>query len=962
MFWIWKDRVIELEKKIATSEQDIRSATSQAQLFFNHGKHYARQLNDFFAPSLLLNAQETEAFLSEEFIPCVRGWEENHWKPWQPGEALLENVIRIGEYTESRGDRSNAFKIPHYAPFIGSSTTLIIISDDNTADQAIGLLQSLAIRTATTLPHQSQYTLIDPVGSGAAFPMQRYLPFVRETGDDIRRDLDQVSKDIQRIIATYLDAGSDSFELLDPDVRINQRLEIILAANFPKRYDRRAIEALQNIGNTGPKAGKYLILHYNQSQDLPRDMSMRDFENAVYIDLTNGYGKNQSNACKLSFRPDIAPSPSLQKEIFDKLGKAKPPQRNLDWDKNCGIPESEWWTKTSAKIIETPIGGYGSSELLKIWFGENGDKRVCAHGMMGAMTGAGKSTLYHVLIMGLATRYSPEEIKFYLIDGKQGVEFQPYRDLPHAEVVSLHSPPELSRSVLAELLVEMEYRYTLFSEPDIRVQDLAGYYEKKQPRGKLPRILLLVDEYQELFEGDQDGIASSYLLKLSQQGRAAGIHMLLASQKFGAAGMLNRDAIFGNFHLLMAMQMRHDDIQSLTGFGRRGKQYIMTCDLPGKIVVNDDLGNDGSNKLGKVAFLSSNDRDKLIQKLNCKAHEQFSADELPLRAVLDGKEQPNIVENPHFRKLLENSNWLTAQEWQAKARQAVHLGGLGVTDWFSADRPRVMWLGQEFSVRGQALIVMRRRMAENAVIIGSENTARYGMLAGILSSLAISNSPIDSKFYIFDRSMSETQWCKTLHSISDSVLRPSGFSVEFTRNSKDVSPLIESLITEIERRTNLEDDERIAEPSIFVVMTELDQVDDIRRQNDSYGMVDSPLGEKFRRLYVDGSRLGLHLILSFSGLRAMLNVIDDRRDLINFRHRVGLQMSEDESFTFVRNRLASRLQLDGNKPISALYLDVESDRTVRFKPYSTESIIPLDEQLTEISSVLNQWRKTNEHE
>jgi DNA segregation ATPase FtsK/SpoIIIE, S-DNA-T family len=177
-----------------------------------------------------------------------------------------------------------------------------------------------------------------------------------------------------------------------------------------------------------------------------------------------------------------------------------------------------------------------------------------------------------------------------------------------------------------------------------------------------------------------------------------------------------------------------------------------------------------------------------------------------------------------------------------------------------------------------------------------------------------------------------------------------------------VSLLIESLITEIERRTNLEDDERIAEPSIFVVMTELDQVDDIRRQNDSYGMVDSPLGEKFRRLYVDGSRLGLHLILSFSGLRAMLNVIDDRRDLINFRHRVGLQMSEDESFTFVRNRLASRLQLDGNKPISALYLDVESDRTVRFKPYSTESIIPLDEQLAEISSVLNQWRKTNEYE
>jgi len=312
-------------------------------------------------------------------------------------------VIRLGEYTESRSDRLTSFNIQHYVPFIGSNSTLIIVSDDNTAVQAIALLQSLAVRTALMLPHQARYTLIDPVGSGAAFPMQRYLPFVRETGDDIRRDLDQVSRDIQRIIATYLDAESDSFELLPEDIRVNERLEFILAANFPKRYDRRAIEALQSIGNTGPKAGKYLIIHYNQSQELPRDMSMRDFENAVTVDLTNGYGRTQSTACQLRFTPDAAPSANLQKELFDKLSKAKPPQRNLDWDKTVGISEENWWANTSAEIIETPIGGYGSSELLKVWFGENNEKRVCAHGMIGAMTGAGKSTLYYVLIIGWLT-------------------------------------------------------------------------------------------------------------------------------------------------------------------------------------------------------------------------------------------------------------------------------------------------------------------------------------------------------------------------------------------------------------------------------------------------------------------------------------------------------------------------------------------------------------------------------
>ena len=448
------------------------------------------------------------------------------------------------------------------------------------------------------------------------------------------------------------------------------------------------------------------------------------------------------------------------------------------------------------------------------------------------------------------------------------------------------------------------------------------------------------------------------MLKLSQQGRAAGIHMLLGSQGFSAVGMLNSAAIFQNVHLMMAMRMRPDDIQSLTSFGRRGKQLIMTCDLPGKIVVNDQLGDDNANKLGKVAFLKSDERDQLVQELHQKAHTEFSPDDLPLRTVLDGKEQPNIIENPQLRNLLEHSAWLTPQEWQIKARQSKQEGGLDVSDWFSAERPRAIWLGQEFSVRGQAMIVLRRRIAENVVLVGSERTAIYGMLAGILTSLAVNTNPITTEFYIFDRSMAETQWCEALKAVYSDVLDPAGFSVKFTRSVKDIGQWIDLLLTELDQRTELEDDERIAKPSIFAVMTELDQVDELRRKADDYGsMVDSPLGEKLRRLYIEGSRLGIHIILSFSGLKAMLNVIDERRDLINFRHRVALQMGEDDSFTFVRNRTASRLQLDGNKPISGLYLDVESDRAVRFKPYSTESTIPLNEQLKQVAEILKQWRQ-----
>ena len=961
MFYLWKQRQAELEAKINNAKKEIKQYESHAQERFQHGQVYKQKANDYFTSLLLQNGEEIESFLTEHLPPLVNGWidwEEERWLSWKPTEAILAPQIRIGENIEQRElNGLRPVSVPHYAPFISLNKTIIILSDDSTNEEGLALLQSLAIRTALMLPHQARYTLLDPAGNGAAFPMRRYLPQVRETGDDVRRDLDEVIKEIRRINETFLDADSDSFELVPEELRVNERFEFIFAADFPNQYDRRAIEALQSIANTGTRTGKYLFIHYNQSYELPRDMNLEEFKNAAYITLNNGYSRNEGTACNFIFYPDQPPSAQLQSQLFEKLRQAKPPERKLDWDDVVGIPEEEWWSQNAAKIIETPIGRSGSSDLLHLWFGENSEGRPCAHGMLGAMTGGGKSNLYHVLILGLATRYSPEELRMYLIDGKNGVEFQPYRHLPHAEVVSLHSPPELSRSVLSELISEKERRNRLFAK--VGVVDLPSYRSKGQPEGKLARIILLVDEYQELFVGDQDGIASKQLLQLAQQGRSAGIHMLLASQRFGAAGMMNQTAIFGNVHLRMAMKMTDSDRQALTEFGRRGKQLIMTCDLPGKIVINDEAGNDGegANRVGKVAFLSDQRRQELLQTMRNKARQKLSAKDLPMTVIFDGKAQPNLIENPQLHKILEQPRWMTPKEWQKLARQSIYDGGLDRADWFSAERPNVIWLGQEFSVRGQAMIILRRRLGENVLIIGANNAARYGMLAAILTSLAINANPKMIQFIILDRSMPETDWCTALPSVCKSVLGKPKFSAKLSRDGRHTGKILEFLLRELDKRSKQSEDKLLKLPSIFVMMTELERVDELRRQDDGYGLTDSPLGQQLQRLYSEGSRLGIHLILSFSNLRSMISVLDERRGLVNFRHRVALQMSEDDSFTFVQSRDASRLQLDGNVPICGLYKDVENDKTVRFKPYSIESNIPWEEQLDKIGNRLVTWSK-----
>jgi DNA segregation ATPase FtsK/SpoIIIE, S-DNA-T family len=941
----------ELEAIIQQLQQELAEAQIKARSFFQHGKLYAQKLQDHFTPLLTSNHARLQALTAQWSVASKADWSSNLWQDWEPQSVDQWQWLRYGSLLEQRSD--NDFSFPAYAPFIGENKTIIIKSEKGAAKLGEALLQSLLVRTALMLPHQASYTLLDPAGNGTAFPMRKFLPQVRPNSDDVRRDLDQVIAEIRRIIETYLDASVTSFELIPEDIRVNERFHFVFAADFPNKYDRRAIEALQSIGNTGPRAGTYLFIHYNQEYELPRDMGLDGFKNIFYLDAA----AKSTTVDKLDFKltPDSTPPAPLQEQLFAKLSAATPVERKLDWDEVVALKESEWWQGNSSSIIETPVGKRGNKDFLKIWFGEDKEGRPCVHGILGAMPGAGKSSLYHELIAGLATRYSPEELRFYLIDGKYGVEFQPYTRLPHAEVVSLKTSAELSRSVLAELVGEMERRNAIFARTG--VASLTAYRAKGQPEGKLPRLVLIVDEYQQLFEGDRDGLASTYLRQLSQQGRSAGIHLLLASQRFGAAGMLNQNAIFGNIHLRMALQMSETDVRALTEFGPRGKALILsTCNMPGKIVINDRAGDDNANLAGKAAYLSSQRRDEILQCLEEKA-QTLPEDSLPKRVVFNGDAQPDLIDNPHLFSLLQRETWLTAEELESYARRPIQAGGLNIADWFVAEHPYVTWLGQEFNVRGQAAIVVRRRNSENVALVGSTNAARYGMLAAILIGISLNASPKDTRFVVVDRSIPGSQWHQTLPKVCEDVLRPAGFSVEFTQDERSVNNILNTLLEEMDRRRSLDEKDRSTQPAIFVMFAEPNRVDTLRRRSDTYGMTDSPDGVLLRRLYTEGAPLGIHVLISTDSVGSLLSVIDERRGLVHFRHRVALQMSEEDSHKLVRSRKASQLQLEGSTPIRALYLDVENDKVVRFKPYSIEANAEslqgtLAQQLDRIAAIL----------
>jgi S-DNA-T family DNA segregation ATPase FtsK/SpoIIIE len=886
----------------------------------------------------------------EKLPPFLRGdWSEAAWRGHDFKLACRLRFFLAGTIEERPEEGALPYTLPFLAPFLGTQKTVIVTGDPNTT---LPWLHGALLQLAATLPYAATFTMLDPAGAGRAFPMQRGLPFVRRVGSDLVRDLDVVLEDITRIIHSYMDEKTKSFEQLPEQIQATERFEFIFAANFPDGYDRRTIEALQKIARNGPVAGKYLFIQQSKGRDLPKDLRWEDFGERWVFDLGQAI-KPQLDGCVI--KPLAGPL-GAQSMVLELLAKAKPPETKIAWENLYDRDPATWWKEDSSDLVSAPVGASGRERKLIIWFGVSAG-RPCAHGVLGAMPGSGKSNLYHVLICGLATRYRPDELNLYLIDGKVGVEFQPYRRLPHGRVVALHSAPELSRSVLEELIAEMKRRNELFKRHD--VSDLPRYREKGAPAGKLARIVLMIDEYQELFEDDRLGHASAALLQLAQQGRSAGIHLLLGSQRFGAAGMLNQAAIFGSIHLRMAMKMSQNDVQALTEFGREGKRLVEQCDLPGKIVINDQSGDDKANEFGKVALLEPSERAGVLDALCEKADAEWSADERFATVVFDGQEQPNIAENPLIIDVLRRKTRPTEEQWRTIATASAYEGGFGVRDWFAGEQPVAFWFGQELNVHGQARAILRRRAMENVLLVGENQAAIYGMLAGLICSVPIGETPPGLRLWILDRAVPGTPWEHTIETAASAVLDPFGFQTQRSHDHRQLTPWLDEFCSELDRRSARAESELGTEPTWLLLVAGADRLPQLTRTQNKFGTsVDTAEGEKLKRVYRDGPALGLHVILSFPAA-GPLKLCLDRPQLEQFKHRVVTQVSEADSFLLIGNDHGAKLQRGEAKPIFAIYQDAIGGVETKFKPYTADAQMPWSEQLRILGGHLQRWKEAS---
>ena len=151
------------------------------------------------------------------------------------------------------------------------------------------------------------------------------------------------------------------------------------------------------------------------------------------------------------------------------------------------------------------------------------------HGLIAGATGSGKSVCINSIIISLLYNATPDEVKLILIDPKV-VELGIYNGIPHLYVPVVTDPRKAAGS-LGWAVQEMERRYKLFAENDVRnidgYNDLANIREDLE---KMPRVVIIIDELADLMMTAPGDVESS-IMRITQKARAAGIHLIVATQR-----------------------------------------------------------------------------------------------------------------------------------------------------------------------------------------------------------------------------------------------------------------------------------------------------------------------------------------------------------------------------------------------------------------------------------------------
>ncbi|MGE5370720.1 MAG: FtsK/SpoIIIE domain-containing protein [Solirubrobacterales bacterium] len=892
------------------TNQELGTATESAKEQLQALKDRIASLEDSVADKLMIDLQIADTKTIRDLVFAVAESEQVFCSPeksvktpgvfqcgylkydlsaipsWPFSSVYLKHLY--GDFMTTAGD----ILLPCNMDF-QQSVNLFVEVCANHAEEAQQGLQALILKLFKLVPSGNlKCTFFDPSGAG-----QIFAPFIslREyddslistkiwtTGQQLNQQLDLLNSHIEECVvkaSMQQDRSSSCFD----------EYRVLAIWDFPRAFDEQAIEKLAKIVENGPMCGVSVIIVSNEefySDNTKRKPSLMEKMKKSMTEIksdSDRYFIDFEGLMQVQYLFESLPEPELIDSIIDQVGsqaKASKSSKVTSFDRLIG-DEPSLFDGDSRSMLSIPIGVDETNRVHRLEFGTG----VSHHALIAGQVGSGKTTLLHTIVMSSLLEYSPDQLHIYLLDFKEGVEFSVYSQykIPHIKLIALRSDQEYGKLVLEYLAEEINRRAKLFKESG-DFQNLWSY--RDATKATLPRILLIIDEFQMLFGGagssKHASAAARYITQIVRQGRSFGINVIMASQTIATMEDLRLDRqTIDQMAVRIALKCAERDAAAVLGVNNRGMQRI--GNERGAAIYNPENGTvESDNVKFNVGFVTPEQRQSML-KMVADCYRDYDDGQAP--QVYDGDCLP-VIHSDHPICQTNDPN---------------------------RSQPCV-WVGQPLGISPALEIVFQAAKGSHLVVVGlNEDLARKIMLTSTLSLLKQ-----QYEVYFIDHRIQAKNDCLAQLCRNQS-------SIKYHQNDDD---LTDQSINEIHGILEQRMNERQYEAApIFVVIHGLHRARGIENTVEQRSLSKTAAqtsGQKLIEILKRGPEYQIFCLVWCDSVSTFNNY--PLKTLDDFRLKIALEMSAREG-----TNLMNLADTDSLSNMTAVYYD-GINNFVKFRPY-----------------------------
>lgn len=822
--------------------------------------------------------------------------------------------------------KNKVFCFPYCITFDDKFNYVFEVNESN-RELLVDRTRSIVMRLFMQIPpHKINFIFCDPVKSGETFAMFTRMSEVDDRTNsvinekiwtapaDIEEKLRITTDHIANVIQRCLQGQYENIQAYNMAARENaEPYQLLMLMDFPEGFNENSLKLLEQIISTGPKCGVYTVILKSAEQYAKIDeKKLKPLVNNIMGHLTRFTATQQEivfdNLKYKGKQLTLHIQPFLTAQQLDKVipvlkAGIKNAERVVIKFNKILPNKTEYFTGDSTSSLSIPIGIHGANNIQNLTLGVGGSH----HALIVGQTGSGKSSLMHTIIMSSIIKYPADQLQIFLVDFKRGVEFKIYANynLENFKVIAIESEREFGSSVLEYLDQEQSRRSEKFKR--INVDNIEDY--RLQSREVLPRMLLIVDEFQVMFSKDTMDMSSkkssTNLERLIKQGRAFGIHVILSSQSVTNISGLD-NSVWGQVGVRIALNCPKTDAKFVLGSNNDGAD-LLSADNPGQAIYNSDCGK-AVNTVFRVAYIEQKEQDE---------HLKFISDNTPKFGYPDTRVMVSNVEDNIYNIF---QKFISGQQVD-----------------FNESR---IYVGESLKLEDKMRMIFKRKQSSNLLVVSNDEEKARTLFTFATLSLALHNlsqrnyqAPTTPHIYLFDYAPMETfgeadilfELIKMLPGYVkyipfDNVDEEMGtLYSEFVQREKGLAPIEDTymIIYGLHRARNLRSN------TIYKESKKFEDFDEFGGEATTRETLSVKPYDMFLNLLQRGATVGINTLIWEDNFKIFMNYYADM--LPNFDMRIAFTMPDDDSINFIEEVNGSKI---GDN--SAIY---NYNGNQKFRPY-----------------------------